>query len=74
MADDAAVIWSASTQDEQDDCQKSECHLNVLAVDFGGDHQDLREFGFHVFFLFLKEIWVKFTTGEASKQASFRRD
>jgi hypothetical protein len=49
MADYAAVIWSASAQDEQDDRQKSECHLNVLAVDFGGDHQDLRQFGFHVF-------------------------
>jgi DNA-binding transcriptional regulator YiaG len=56
MTDDASAIRRARTQNEQDDCQQSERQLNVLAVNFVRDHQDLSQFGFHVFFLSAKNM------------------
>jgi hypothetical protein len=67
MTDDASTIRRARAQNEEDDCQKSECQLNVLAVDLARDHHKLIQFGFHIFFPFCKQMWLKFTTWQASK-------
>jgi hypothetical protein len=42
------AIWCARAQDEEDQCQKSESYLYMLAIDFLGEEEEIRELSFHV--------------------------